>query len=213
MTVLAAMGLLILTETGVPIPVPGDLMMLLVGERSSAGDIPLWAAIAALEVVTIAGTVALYAAARGPARGLVTRLGPRVGLTEDRLERVTRVVGRRTTVALGRMTPGTRTLTVIGCATAPLPWRATLPALLIGSTIFVQGHLVLGYTLGPVARAGIEAARGPVLIVLSALIAGAIGLWVARRGWRGGEQTFSEAACPACLVAGLARAATEHSHS
>lgn len=208
---LGALGLLLLTETGVPIPIPGDLMMLVVGERSSAGDIPLWAAVLALEVVTIAGTVALYAAARGPARGLVMRFGPRVGLTEERLEQVTRAVGKPTTVAVGRMTPGTRTLTVIGCATAPLPWRQTLPALVIGSTIFVQGHLALGYALGPVARDAIDAARGPVLVILTALVLGALGLWVARRGWRGGEQTFSEACCPACLAAGLARVATERS--
>jgi len=35
-------GLLLAMEAGVPVPVPGDLVMLLVGERVSAGALPLW---------------------------------------------------------------------------------------------------------------------------------------------------------------------------
>lgn len=203
MTVVAALGLLLLTETGVPIPVPGDLMMLLVGERSSAGELPVWVAVVALELVTVSGTIALFAASRGPARAFIERVGPRVGLTDERQQQIARLVARPVTVALGRMTPGTRTITVIGCATAPLPWRATLPALLIGSTVFVQAHFLLGYLLGPVARDLLERARGPLLIALVVFVVVAIGVWATRRGWRGGTQSFAEACCPACLAVGL----------
>jgi hypothetical protein len=59
----------------VPIPVPSDLVMLL-GERVSAGALPLWLAVAALELVALAGTAALFLAARGPARALLTRFHP-----------------------------------------------------------------------------------------------------------------------------------------
>jgi hypothetical protein len=47
-------GLLLLMEAGVPVPVPGDLVMLLVGERVSAGALPLWLAVAGLELVAAA---------------------------------------------------------------------------------------------------------------------------------------------------------------
>jgi membrane protein DedA with SNARE-associated domain len=50
-------------EAGVPIPVPSDLMMLLLGERVSAGALPLWLAMVALELVALAGTAALFLAA------------------------------------------------------------------------------------------------------------------------------------------------------
>jgi hypothetical protein len=50
----------------VPIPVPSDLVMLLLGERVSAGALPLWLAVVALELVSLAGTGALFLAARGP---------------------------------------------------------------------------------------------------------------------------------------------------
>jgi len=49
-------GPLLAMEAAVPVPVPGDVVMLLVGERVSAGALPLWLAAGAL------------AAARLPAR-------------------------------------------------------------------------------------------------------------------------------------------------
>jgi membrane protein DedA with SNARE-associated domain len=61
-------------EAGVPIPVPSDLVMLLLGERVSAGAMPLWLAMVALELVALAGTAALFLAARGPGRAVLSRL-------------------------------------------------------------------------------------------------------------------------------------------
>ena len=81
------LGLLLAMEAGVPIPVPSDLVMLLLGERVSAGALPLWLAALALELVALAGTAALFLAARGPGRALLTRAGPRLGLTGPRLAR------------------------------------------------------------------------------------------------------------------------------
>jgi hypothetical protein len=58
-------GLLLAMEAGVPVPVPGDVVMLLVGERVSAGALPLWLAVAALELlggVRLPALLALVAA-------------------------------------------------------------------------------------------------------------------------------------------------------
>lgn len=204
MTIAAAFGILALTESGVPIPVPGDLVMLFVGERASAGQPSLLVAMLALELITLVATTALFVAARGPARAAIAKLGPRIGLTEERMARLGNLVEKKSALAIGRMTPGTRTVTVVVAATAPSPWRSTLPPLLIGSTIFVQGHVLLGYALGPLAREALEAARGPMLIVLGVLVLAAIAVWIKRRRGRGAAQAFSEAACPACLaVSGL----------
>ncbi|MGH2808318.1 MAG: DedA family protein, partial [Actinomycetota bacterium] len=192
--------LLILTETGVPVPVPGDLLMLLVGERASAGEPPLLVAVGLLELITLLGTTVLYLAVRGPARSLIARVGPRVGLTEERIATVGRVTQRGSALAVGRMTPGARTITVVAAATGPSPWHSTLPALWIGSTIFVQAHLALGFVLGPVARDALEAARIPVLVGLGMLILIAVAFWILRSG-RGPHAAFSEAFCPVCLTA------------
>jgi hypothetical protein len=111
-------GLLLAMEAGVPVPIPGDLVMLLVGERVSAGALPLWLAVAALELVAVAGTATLFLLARGPARTLLARVGPRVGLTEARQARASALLERRggPALATGRCTPGLRTVTVVAAA-------------------------------------------------------------------------------------------------
>jgi len=89
------LGLLLAMEAGVPIPVPSDLVMLLLGERVSAGALPLWLAALSLELVAVAGPAALFLAARGPGRALLTRAGPRLGLTGPRLARAAELLERR----------------------------------------------------------------------------------------------------------------------
>jgi membrane protein DedA with SNARE-associated domain len=87
------LALLLAMEAGVSVPVPSDLVMLLLGERVSAGALPLWLAAAALELVALAGTAALFLAARGPVRALLSRIAGFTG-------------ARRTRPVLGRVPGG-----------------------------------------------------------------------------------------------------------
>lgn len=200
-------GLLLLMEAGVPVPVPGDLVMLLVGERVSAGALPLWVAVAGLELVAVAGTAALFLLARGPARTLLARVGPRVGLTQARQARVAALLERRGGLALatGRSTPGLRTVTVVAAAGSGLPAGRAVPALVLGSSVFLQAHLLLGLALGPVARELLGGPRLPALLALVALLVAAVA-WLLRRH-RGSAQPVLEGCCPACLAAGALRSA------
>src|ERR1700741_5189013 len=84
---LAALALLLPMEAGVPVPLPADLVMFTVGERVAAGRFPLWLAGAGFGVIAVVGTTALFLACRGPAQRVITRYGPRLGLTETRLRR------------------------------------------------------------------------------------------------------------------------------
>lgn len=204
---LPGMGLLLAAmEAGVPIPVPSDLVVLVLGERTAAGTFPLWAAVLLLEVVAVVGTGALLLACRGPGRAVVDRLGPRMGLTPERLARATALVERRGggTLALGRATPGLRTLTVVAAGSSGVSPARALPALVVGSSVFLQLHLLLGYLLGPVARDAVESAKGPAIAVLVLIALAGVTLWVLRRGRRKGLQASGEACCPACLALGLA---------
>jgi len=197
--------LLAAMEAGVPIPVPSDLVVLVLGERTAAGTFPLWAAVLLLEVVAVVGTGALLLACRGPGRAVIGRLGPRLGLTADRLARATALVeGKgRGALAVGRATPGLRTLTVLATGSSGVSVARALPPLVAGSSVFLQLHLVLGYVLGPVARDAVESAKGPALAVLALVALGGIALWIRRRGRRKGIQASAEACCPACLALGL----------
>src|SRR5215469_6522722 len=111
----AALALLLPMEAGVPIPLPADLVMFTVGERVAAGQFPLWLAVAGFEVIALVGTTLLFLACRGPAHRVIARYGPRLGLTQARVERAAAFAGKRGRpgLALGRATPGLRTLTVI----------------------------------------------------------------------------------------------------
>lgn len=161
----SATGLLAAMEAGVPIPVPSDLVVLLLGERVSAGRLSALGAFVALELVALVGTTALFLAVRGPGKALLARVGPRLGLTEARLARATAVVDRRGRLALtvGRATPGLRTVTVAAAATSRLTLGQAVPPLVVGSSVFLQLHLFLGWALGPVAREALESAKGPAL--------------------------------------------------
>jgi membrane protein DedA with SNARE-associated domain len=198
----AGIALLLPMEAGVPVPVPADLVMLAVGARVSAGDLPLAVAVLAFEAVAVLGTAALFLLARGPGHVMVRRFGPRVGLSGARLGRATTLIERRGRLALavGRATPGLRTLTVIAAGGSGLSRSRALPALIVGSSIFLQLHLFLGYFLGSAALHVLHAATGPALAVLAALVVGGIVFWFARRGRRLATGGLAEAACPACLT-------------
>jgi membrane protein DedA with SNARE-associated domain len=198
------LGLLLAMEAGIPIPLPSDLVMLLLGERVAAGALPLWLAAAALELIAVVGTTALFLAARGPGRALLARVGPRLGLTGPRLARTSALLERRGWPAMtaGRTTPGLRTATVVVAAGTGTRAGRALPALVLGSSLFLQAHLLLGYALGPAARELLERHRLPVLLAGAVALAGAAALLLARRRARA-IRVLAEGACPACLAVGL----------
>jgi membrane protein DedA with SNARE-associated domain len=215
------LGLLLAMEAGVPIPVPSDLVMLVLGERVAAGALPLWLAAAALELVALAGTATLFLAARGPGQALLSRFGPRLGVTGPRLDLIRSRLGlsgpepdptrgeARPVVhgvvpglAVGRTTPGLRTVTVVAAASSGIRMGRALPALMLGSSVFLQAHLLLGSALGPAARELLERARLPVLV--AAAVALAVIVVLLLRGRRGrATRVLAEGACPVCLAAGL----------
>ncbi len=187
-----ALVLLLPMEAGVPIPVPADLVMFTVGERVAA--------------IAVLGTTALFLACRGPAQRIIARFGPRLGLTEARLGRAAAFAETRGRpgLALGRGTPGLRTLTVIAAGVSGLNARRALPALIVGSSVFLQLHLVLGLLLGPLADRAFDRAKGPALAVAAALVAAGVVFWLARRRKRAAAPAaWMEASCPACIGVSL----------
>jgi membrane protein DedA with SNARE-associated domain len=199
---LAALALLLPMEAGVPVPLPADLVMFTVGERVAAGRFPLWLAVAGFEVIALVGTTLLFLACRGPAHRVIARYGPRLGLTQARVERAAAFAGKRGRpgLALGRATPGLRTLTVIAAGVSGARGRHVLPALILGSSVFLQFHLVLGLLLGPLADRAFNQAKGPALAAIALLAAGTLAFWLVRRRRKASSAgAWMEASCPACL--------------
>jgi membrane protein DedA with SNARE-associated domain len=111
----------------------------------------------------------------------------------------------------GRTTPGLRTVTVVAAAGSRLRAGRALAALVLGSSLFLQAHLLLGYALGPAARELLERARLPVLLAAALVLVAVATLLLLRRRRGRATRVLAEGACPACLALGLGlrRAAPE----
>lgn len=213
-------GILLVKEAGVPIPIPGDLLVIGAGV-ALAGDPPLAVTvlIVILAVGYIGGTVQFVLARRVLRRPLLAGLA-RVGVGEARIEGLAARLRRSGArgVALARMTPGVRIAAIVAAGLAAIPYAAFLAGLVAGNSVFVAGHFVLGYALGAsatevIARAG---STGLVIVGVAVLaLLGAVG-WAVLRWSRGPAQEeratvadWADAACPACLAVAAARHRTE----
>jgi membrane protein DedA with SNARE-associated domain len=214
---LAIFVLLLVKGLGVPIPIPGDFLMLLAGVRAASGDDPLWLVMGALMAAVLLAGGAQYALARGPSRAVVYRFGRYVGLTPPRLDKAADAVRKRgpVAVAIGTMTPGLGMLTVIAAGLAGLAAVRFAGGLTVGSTIFIALHIVLGYLFGPSVLTMLDNIHLPVVPVLVGLALVGLAVWLGRSFLRRRRGTaapddeplravaaWTEAACPICMVVG-----------
>src|SRR5919206_104787 len=98
---LAACLVMLTKAVGVPVPVPGDVILLATAARAAEGKLVLWLAFVGLLLALVLGGLLQFLLARGPARRLVVGYGPRVGLTAQRLERVAGLVRRGGLLGIG----------------------------------------------------------------------------------------------------------------
>ena len=148
---LSAFVLLLLEEAGVPLPVPGDVLMLLVGVRVHQAHLVLWQVLAVMEAATVLGAGILYVVSARAGRPLAYRYGRFLRLNPERLGRAEdwiRQGGWRAIVLL-RLVPGLRIATVVGCGIFGVPFRLFLPALAFGGFGYLVVYTLLGYFVGP----------------------------------------------------------------
>jgi membrane protein DedA with SNARE-associated domain len=94
-------------------------------------------------------------------------------------------------------------VTVVAAAGSGIRAGRALAALVLGSSLFLQAHLLLGYFLGPAAREVLEKARLPVLVAAALVLLAVAVVVVARRRRSRVARVLTEGACPACLALGL----------
>src|SRR5450759_3389582 len=78
-------AIIFVEELGIPLPVPGDLVMVLAGVRVAQGRASLWSVLLVEELATLAGGSLLFLASRRVGRPLVLRFGRYVGLSAERM--------------------------------------------------------------------------------------------------------------------------------
>ncbi len=207
--------IILLKEIGVPVPIPGDLIILGAAARAAQGKDNAAAVFFAILVPMVIGGAVHYWIARGPGRAFIYRVGGYIGLTRARLDRAMDAVrrGGMAAVALGLTTPGVRIATTPASGLANLEPGVFLPGLVVGSGFFRAWHFAIGY-LGGFALALLNL-PAPVIVglIVVVVLLGIVGwVWLRRRA-RGrapataGETyaAWAEASCPACLAISLVR--------
>jgi membrane protein DedA with SNARE-associated domain len=201
-------GLILVKEAGVPLPVPGDLLIIGAG-ASLAGDLPTAGMV--LTVILIAGFIGasiqffLFGTAlRGPLLAALERLGigrARLQGLSDRF----RSAGTKA-IAVTRMTPGVRIAVIPAAALASIPYAMFLPGIIVGNGVFVTAHFGAGYLLGGYARDLIQRVSDPSVVVVIVLIVLAIGGLVVLRMRRTSAkpadtyECWTDCSCPACVA-------------
>lgn len=207
---LSIVGLILLKEAGLPIPVPGDLVVIGAGVAAGRGVLDPSTTLLAIVIASIVGGAIQYGLLRSVARPALLRLVRRVASGErvDRQVERLRSGGVRS-VAVARCTPGVRIVAIAASALAAIPGAAFLAGLTIGNTVFISAHFGLGYVVGePVIRL-VGGALAPIAIGATALaVLGAVG-WIVlsrrRRAVGPGSPlavagAWADASCPACLA-------------
>jgi len=213
----AVVALLLVKEAGVPIPVPGDLLVLGMGVAAASGAVEPVSALLLIVGATIVGGLVQFRTLRGGLRQPLLAVLRRVGVSEDRVERLAGPLRARGAlgVAAARMTPGVRIVAIPAAALAAVAPGSFAAGLATGNAVFVSGHYALGAALGAPAIA-LAGSIGPAILALVGGLAfvGVAGwLLIARRrrarrqlgvelALEGGSAAgdWSDAACPACLA-------------
>jgi|SRR5579884_2824018 len=211
----AACGVMLVKAVGVPIPVPGDVILLATASRAAQGKVLPSLAFASLLVAISLGGVLQYLLARGPARRAALRFGRRLGLTEDRLERVALRArrGGLLAISVAVLTPGVRSAVVPACGLAGIPLRTFVPGLVLGSAVDLALHFAVGYLgadvltslLAPMPLLLIAGPTPAPLLILAGLALVGLAVWLvlARRRRASAAEAFAgwaEATCPVCLA-------------
>ena len=203
-------GLMLVKEAGLPVPVPGDLLVIGLGVGAADGRFDPGVALVAAISATIVGGSVQFALVSGPGRTVVLGVLRRIGVGEARIEPMADRIRRRgaAAVAVARMTPGVRIVAVAAAALAAIPFGRFVVGLATGNAVFTSGHFALGVGFGAAASGFVGGLALPVLVLVGLAAVGLVGWRLVRRRRSVGSEVagdWSDAACPACLALALVR--------
>jgi membrane protein DedA with SNARE-associated domain len=156
--ILGLAGLLFVKEAGVPIPIPGDLLVLGAGVATAGNPATAVVALVAILIAGFVGGSLQFVLVRGAFRRPVIRLLTRFGIAQERIDRLTdrlRRTGARG-VAVARATPGVRVPAIAASGLSAMPMPSFVPGLVVGNTLFVGAHFLLGFVVGVPAVALVQ---------------------------------------------------------
>ena len=184
---LTLFGAIAVEEAGVPLPVPGDLLIAYFGWRAALDPTETAKVILICAAASTVGTQAPYWIARRFGRRVAVRATFWLDIDPKDVERLfTRVqaYGFRG-VLVARLIPGLRVAVSLAAGTARVPPVRFASAVFIAASLYWTGWVLLGATLGPkiaevVSPAYLRVIVVAIPVVFVTLFVGRI-LWARRR--------------------------------
>ena len=182
--------LLFIEEAGIPLPVPGDTIILLAGAEVSNGRGSAVTAVWLVVLATLAGSSILYWVSRLGGMAVLGRLCRFAHIPEERVEGVGRWLRRHTgpVIVFGRLTPGFRTMTSIAAGTFGIGYLPFLAYTAVSATIWAALYLVVGAVVSDFYRTVAAYLFRPSPLALAllafALSAAGVAIWQWRRSSR-----------------------------
>ncbi len=198
-------------ESGIPMPLPADLAMALAGYRVAQGKMTLWEAFLIGQSATLIGSSILYWVGRRGGRPLLFRYGKLLHLSGHRLAQIERLVMRLgpLAVVIGRQIPGLRLAAPLSCGVFRVPYRLFVPAMLVGSSVYITLFLMLGMWGGPAVLTTLRVRELPIGLVLSTILLAAAGIILRQLAQRAQEIAPSTGGYLAYRLAAARRRAVE----
>lgn len=143
--------LLLLEEAGIPIPIPGDTLILLAGTQTHTKLVRESILVVVVScVATILGSSVLFLVMRQGGRPFLLKYGRYIRMSPERVERVQRWMVRRGRLALvfGRLIPGLRIVTTIVAGLSDMTYRDFLLATSAAAVLWSAGYFWIGALFG-----------------------------------------------------------------
>lgn len=167
----ASLFLLYVEESGVPLPVPGDVYVIYLGQVS-AGPASLIASWLAIIAVVVAGSSNLYLLSRRWGGRLIRgRLGTILHLDPEGITRAERWFGRWGALAIifGRHVPGFRVPITVLAGTMRVRYPVFAASVAVSTAVWSAIWLLLGDRVAPVLVRFLMGNRWTILLVAGAL--------------------------------------------
>jgi undecaprenyl-diphosphatase len=188
-------GVLAFLETGafIGLVAPGETAVLVGGVVAGQGEIDLFVLIALVWAAASLGDLTSYLLGRHLGREFLVEHGPRLKITEDRLEHVERFFERRggVTILVGRFIGLVRAVAPFVAGSSRMPLRIFIPYDVLGAGLWAALFSTLGYVfwrsldqLTAYVGRGLFAFATVVVVVLALLLA-----WRLKRDAQARERT------------------------
>ncbi len=142
--------ILVIEEAGVPMPIPGDFIIMFAGLQIAKDHLGFVAAALASILGVSIGASVLYFLFRWGGHPFVMRFGKYFMLPKKRVDKLEVWFNKRARVAvlIGRFIPGIRVFLSAISGLLELPYWLFLLQIVIASTLWVLFFLISGYYLG-----------------------------------------------------------------